>query len=158
MKYLKSINIWAFSLVFVLCGTQVMSQETQQADQDFSDDEYDQFVKINVEIIPVQQEAQGEMMEAITGEGMEVDRFQELAQAQQQGKLADTAEGTDELAKFNKAGQKVMQTQKDVQLEIQKAINENGMSVQQFQQFSMAYQQDPEVKARVDKLIAEEIN
>lgn len=158
MNYLKSIKIFALSLALVASGSFAFAQQLPQQNVEFSDEEYDKFVKINVEIIPMQQEAQGEMMEAITSEGLEVQRFQQLAQAQQQGSLSETAEGTEELEKFNKAGQKVLETQKEMQAEIQQSINENGMSMQKFQQFSMAYQQDPAVKQRVDKLISEEIN
>ena len=124
---------------------------------DFTDQQFDQFVEINLEIIPVQQEAQQDMVKAISSAGMEAERFQQLAQAQQAGTLKDKANDVDEITAFNQAGQKVMEIQQEMRLKMQEAINDSDMSMQTFQQFSMAYNQDQEVRSKVDQMLAAEM-
>lgn len=150
--------------VMILLGCNVYAQQIegqlpQEAPKasDFTDDEYNKFVDINVELIPIQQGVQDKMIAAIKDEGIEAQRFQELAQAQQQGSLTDASDDPDEIAKFNKAGQKVMEIQREVQTKAQNLIQEKELSVQKFQQISMAYNQNQEVRTKVDALISKKM-
>jgi TRAP-type mannitol/chloroaromatic compound transport system substrate-binding protein len=93
------------------------------------------------------------MVAAIADRGMEIDRFQLLAQAQQQGNITDVSEDPDEIAKFNEAGQEVMKVQQEVQQQLQQKIAENEMEVQTFQEMSIAYNQSPQVKEKIDSMI-----
>lgn len=152
MNYFKKI----FTLV-IWCLVIPISGSFAQSATDFTDQEYAEFVSINLEIIPVQQEAQQEMVKAISDAGLKPQRFQELVQAQRAGNLTDVIDSQEEVASFNVAGQKVLAVQKDMQMEIQESINESQMSMERFQEFSMAYNQSQEVKSKVDQLLAEEM-
>ncbi len=134
-----------------------MPQQAPEVNENFSDEEYEQFVQINTEVIPVQQEAQGKMIKAIEDKGLEVERFQQLAQAQQTGGLQDASDDAEEIAKFNEAGQEVMEMQKGIQEKVQEVIEDNGLGVQKFQEMSMAYNQSEKVRAKVDEMISEKM-
>ena len=121
--------------------------------EDFTDEEYEAFIKINMEVMPIQQEAEGDMMQAITDKGMDVQRFQELAQAQQSGKLTDVSQDPKEINAFNLAGQEVLEVQKKVQDQIKQKIEENDMDVQTFQQIYLAYDQSETVRGKIDNLL-----
>ncbi|WP_421879315.1 DUF4168 domain-containing protein [Marinoscillum sp.] len=156
MNYSKTTSVATLFLAFCLIGNASFGQQTAQ-NMEFSDKQYDQFVDINIEIIPLQQSAQKDMMQLISDGGMEAQRFQQLAQAQQSGTLKDVANGADEIATFNQVGQQVMEVQQEMRQDIQQTISESGMSLQTFQQFSMAYNQDQEVRSKVDELLAAEM-
>ena len=131
----------------------------QEVKEDFTDEQYETFVKINMEVIPIQQQAEGEMVEAITEKGLDVTRFQELAQAQQAGKITDVSEDPEEINAFNLAGQEVLEVQKKVQGEIKQKIADNEMDIQTFQQISLAYNQSEIVRGKIDQLLqAQEVN
>ncbi|UCS94122.1 DUF4168 domain-containing protein [Echinicola marina] len=155
INLLSIASVFAF-LFFALQGTAFAQGATK--DNNFTDEDYEKFVDINVAIIPVQQEMQGKMVKAIEDEGLEINRFQELARAQQSGNIQDASDDPAELAKFNQAGQKVMEMQKDVQVKVQEMIEEEALSVQKFQQISMAYNQDQKVKEKIDALMQEKMN
>ena len=109
--------------------------------------------------MPIQQAAEGDMMKAISDKGMEVERFQELAQAQQTGKLTDVSQDPEEINAFNLAGQEVLEVQKKVQDQIKQKIEDNDMDIQTFQQIYLAYDQSEVVRGKIDKLLqAQEIN
>jgi len=153
-KLSKVLALSAFSM-FLACG--VMAQEVPAVappvQEDFTEEEYKTFVKINQEVMPIQQQAEGEMMKVITDKGLDVNRFQELAQAQQTGKITDVSEDPEEISKFNLAGQEVLEVQKKVQGEIKQKIEDNNMDIQRFQQIAMAYNQSETVRNKIDKML-----
>lgn len=134
-----------------------MPQQAPEVNENFTDEEYEQFVDINTEVIPVQQEAQQNMIKAIESKGLEVERFQQLAQAQQTGSLTDASDDPEEIAKFNEAGQEVMEMQKGIQEKVQQVIEDSGLGVQKFQEMSMAYNQSETVRTKVDGMIAKKM-
>ncbi len=164
MNKLKTLKLFSFAFMaaFVMANIAVAQQQTlppnvqQGTQEDFSDEEIETFVKINKEIMPLQEDIQTDMVSTIEKEGMEVPRFQELAQAQQGGKLQEVTQDPKELEKFNAAGQKIMKLQENLQGEIEKVIDDNKMSPEKFEAIFMAYNINPEVKQKVDKLISED--
>ncbi|HSI77790.1 MAG TPA: DUF4168 domain-containing protein [Lunatimonas sp.] len=157
----KLLKVFSFSLLFVLSfavlgSAQQLPTEQPQVNENFTDEEYEQFVAINMDLIPLQQDADEKMMTAISDNGLEMERFQQLFQAQQQGKITDASEDPQEIAKFNEAGQQIMIVQEEANQEIQKKITDSGMEVQKFQEMSMAYQQSPKVKQKIDEMIQRE--
>lgn len=164
MNYSSLISkVFSLSIVFsALMISSVLGQQSMQPQmemkEDFTDKELKEFVKINVEMIPIQEKGQEDMVKTIEKEGLKVERFQELAQAQQAGKLTEVSGDPDEIAKFSQAGQKVLEKQQEVQLKVQEQIEKSELSEEKFQQIYMAYNQSDKVKAKVDELIAKEID
>lgn len=162
MNYSKSLKTLTLSIVcflffaFGAFAQQMTPPQAPPVQEDFSDSEIETFVKINKEIIPVQENIQTDMMSSIEKEGIKVDRFQQLAQAQQTGTLKDASDDPQELAAFNKAGQEVMKLQESLQSQIQEIIEKNEMPAEKFEAIYMAYNSNPEVKQKVDEMLAEE--
>lgn len=164
MNYSSLISkVFALSIVLsALLITSVLGQQSlppqMEINEDFTDKELKEFVKINLEMIPIQEKGQEDMLKAIEKEGLEVQRFQELAQAQQAGKLTEVSGDPDEIAKFSQAGQKVLDTQQEVQMKVQEQIVKSELSEEKFQEIYMAYNQSTKVKSKIDKMIGKEID
>lgn len=167
MKYFSLFKTLCFSSAFLLMlGINVNAQQqgtppqaqASEVNENFTDDEYRSFAKINLELIPLQESAQDQMVKAIEDEGLEVERFQELAQAQQNGSLKDVSNDVEELAKFNEAGQKVMEMQHEIQTQVQEVISNSDLSAEKFQEMYMAYNQSETVRSKVDEMIQEQID
>jgi hypothetical protein len=158
MSYSNLLKVFSFTLLFAVSFAisgiaQQLPTQQQQINENFTNEEYEQFVAINLDLIPLQQEADEKMMSAISDNGLEMERFQQLFQAQQQGNITDASEDPQEIAKFNQAGQEIMKVQEEANQEIQQKISDSGMELQKFQEMSMAYQQSPKVKQKIDELI-----
>ncbi|MCC5936013.1 MAG: DUF4168 domain-containing protein [Lunatimonas sp.] len=159
MSYSKLVNVFSFSMIMTLVvafsasAQQLPNPQQAPLKEDFSDAEIEKFVAINMEMIPVQQAAEAKMVAAIEEHGLEMQRFQQLFQAQQQGNITDVSEDPQEIAKFNEAGQQIMKVQEETNLEIQEMIVQSEMELQTFQEISMAYQQSPKIKEKVDRII-----
>jgi hypothetical protein len=106
-----------------------------------------------MDMMPIQQAAEAKMIDAIESAGLEIERFQQLFQAQQLGNITDASEDPQEIAKFNQAGQQIMKVQEEANQVIQQMILDADMQVQTFQEISTAYQQSPVVKAKVDQIL-----
>jgi len=159
MNHSKFIKIFSLSFIFSLAlavgvsAQQLPQQQQQQVTEDFSDEEIEKFVKINQEIMPIQEQMQGRMMETIEESGLEVERFNQLAQAMQQGNIKDVSDDPQEIAKFNQAGQKVMEMNQEIGEEYQKKMTAHKMDPERFQQIMIAYQQSEKVRSKVDSMM-----
>lgn len=161
MTYSKVLKVSFFSILFSICfafGTlaqQLPQGAQQQVNDNFSDEEYDQFVTINQSLAPMQAEVETKMVGILEDKGMEIPRFQELMQAQRQGNIMDASDDPEEIATFNEAGQEIMKVQQESQQKLQKHITDNGMEIEKFQEMSIAYNQSPKVKEKVDAKMEE---
>jgi hypothetical protein len=161
MIYSKLSKIFTLSLIFTFAlalgatAQQQMppQQQQQQVPTNFTDDEYEKFVKINQEIIPLQEEMQGKMIQSIEETGLDINRFNELAQAQQAGNIKEVSQDPEEIAKFNEAGQKIVEMNQEIGEAYQQKMDEHDMDQQKFQQMMMAYQQSEQVRAKVDSMM-----
>src|SRR5690554_8229500 len=90
MNYSKISKILSLTTILFAFALLVKAQEIPvpaEVKEDFSEEDYAKFVKINKELVPIQQEAEGEMVKAIADNDLDVERFQQLAQAQQSGDI-----------------------------------------------------------------------
>ncbi len=129
---------------------QMPMQAPATAPADYSDAELMQFAKAVQKVMDIQQESQGQMMASIEENEITVDRFNEmLMQGQQQGQ--DAIEATEEeLLAFNNAMNEVQQLQQQMQMDMMGAITDEGLDVEKYQGIMQAYEQNPEVKGKVD--------
>lgn len=163
MNYLKKFKISSLAVMAIcLMGTVSMAQqvtppETQiKTNENFSEEEIKTFVKINKEIMPLQENIQTDMISTVKENGLEVPRFQEMAQAQQSGKLTEVSSDPKELESFSKAGEKIMKLQQDLQVDIEEIIVKNEMSPEKFEAIYMAYNSNPEIKQKIDSLFSKD--
>lgn len=157
---IKSLTSFVFTFAFISVSVFAQQINPPQApiQENFSDEEIENFVKINKEIIPVQEKIQQDMVKSIQENGMELPRFQELAQAQSAGNLREVTEDLTEIEKFNKIGQEVVKLQQGMQIEVQEIIQESEMGQEKFNAIYMAYNSNPEIKEKVDQLLQQDQN
>jgi hypothetical protein len=160
MKNLIKALSFSFAMIVALptIAQQGLPPQQMQVNDDFTDEEYEEFVKVNVTLLPLQEESQTKMIRAIEGAGLKVERFQELAQAQQAGKLREVSGDENEISKFNQAGQQVIEAQQEMNTKVVEAISNSELSEERFQEMYMAYNQSEKVKTKVDEMIAKKID
>jgi len=153
---LLSKKLYSLILIFTMAASvafaQVPQQMPQQQEIDVSDGEINQFASVFVELQSMNQGVQQEMMSAVEEEGIEVQRFNQIMQAQQDpNREVDANE--EELQNFAKASQAVEQIQAKVQKEMEKVITKNDLTVQRYQQIMMAVRTDTELQQRLQQKI-----
>ncbi|MEX2379403.1 MAG: hypothetical protein WD530_01565 [Vicingaceae bacterium] len=127
-------------------------QQGQQAEApNISDEELKQFVAIAQELQVINQASQQKMMSAIEAEGMKVDRFTQIQQAQQDPNQESDATA-EEMKTFEAANKKLEEVQMSSQAEMTKKLEDAGLSQEWYQQTAMAIQSNQELMMRFQQL------
>ena len=161
MKFFKSISIALLAILFG-AGTmfaQVQQQQQQQmpdlpASSDVSDEEIEMVASAINELGPIQVEAQEKMQEAVEGEDITFERFQQMMMAMQNPQMADQVNITDEeMATLQTLQPTLMEIQSEADKKMVEKIESSGLTVERYQNIVMAAQQDEELRARVEALL-----
>lgn len=149
----------AFALIFAMASALVVvAQEpvqTQELKEDFQEKELDYFLNASSRINEIQMEAQGEMMKIIEKEGISVEKFNELAEAQRTPDSSATKPDPQEVESFQKAAEKINGMQQTVEGKMIKAVEDEGLEVETYMQIAHAYQQSPKVRGVLDEMMKE---
>lgn len=119
---------------------------------DFSDDELKSFVKANEKVMVIQSEGERKMIQAIEGEGLTLDRFNQILE-QQRDPQRGTETTPEELKSFNNAAQVILEENTRIEEEMADSIEKEGIDLETYKQIMVAYQQSPAVQSRVNKMI-----
>lgn len=120
--------------------------------EDFSDNELKSFVKANEKVTVIQMEAEQKMIKAIEGEGLTVERFNQILEQQRDPSRASET-SVEELQSFNNAAQVILEENTRIEKEMTSSIEEEGIDIETYKQIMVAYQQNPDVQSRVNKFV-----
>lgn len=146
------------SLLFVLAiGTaSVMAQNAplpqQQEKIEVSDAELTQFAEVFQKMRMMNQEVQKEMMAVVENEELELQRFNEIHQANMDpNKEIQTTEEEDQKYKAVVAEFEVIQP--EFQKKMEEVITESDLSMERYQQLAMALRSDAELQQRLQAIM-----
>jgi hypothetical protein len=125
----------------------------QQGTENISEADLKKFVNANQRAISVQRESEQAMMAVIQEERLSIDKFNEIAQAQHEQDIEQADATPEEIAAFNRAAHKIVEMQEDIQQQMVNAIEQEGLTIQQFEMIMMAYQHDKTVQAKVQAML-----
>ncbi len=128
--------------------------QQQNVKEDYSTGELQVFIEANREASAVQQQGQGKMISAIEEEGLDVNTFNTIMNAKQNPQ-EDVQVSDGDLQKFDKAVEKVMVIQQNLEAEVAHAIENAGMEVDKYEEIMLAYQSSPKVQEKVHKILNE---
>lgn len=157
LNKLKGAAVAVLALCSVTFGSSTFAQTTppaqQQVNADFSDAELKQFAEANTRLLEIQQATEKKMLAVLEEEKLSVEKFNEMAQAHHEQKLAEMEATPEEMAAFNKAAQRIMEMQPTMQQDVETAIQKDGMTLEQYEKIMLAYQQSPAVQEKVNQLM-----
>lgn len=149
MKIKKVVS--SLFLILALGVASVNAQNTQMPQQqkvEVNDAELTKFAQAFQKMRMANQEAQMKMMQIIKDKGMELQRFNEIHQAQQNpDNEADMT--ADEKAKYKEIVAELQALQPTFQKRMQDIISESGLSMERYQQVAMALRSDQELQQRL---------
>lgn len=159
MTIKKKVMSLMLAALFVMGGTAYaqqdqMMQQQQQQQKEYSDEEIDLFAEALVQVLPIQQEREAEMIEKIEENGMELDQFNQIAQQMQQGAQPEGV-SEDEMATFQKISEEIQSISMEMQEEVNKIITDAGISPAMYQEMITAYSSNPDTRQKVDQKLAE---
>lgn len=101
---------------------------------------------------PIQMETQEKVKTAVEEEDLSFERFQQMMMAMQNPQMAQQVNITEEERSIIQTLQPtLMQIQTEARQKMSATIQDNGLTMQRYQQIIMGAQQDPELMARVEE-------
>lgn len=144
----------AFFSLPVQAQFQMPPQEAPQIE--VSDEELELFIDASMNAQTVQMQSQQEMIAIVDEEGIEVNTYNEIMQAQQMGQSPeDIGVSESDLEKFERANEKIQEVEVRMERDLAQAVEDEGMEMERFQEINMAIQQDPELQQRAQQIIQE---
>lgn len=138
-------------LLISMIGIMSAFAQTDQKEE-VSAEELKQFASALQQVQTVNQQAQEKMVKTVEEEGMEVQRYNEIQQAQQDP--SQEAKVTDEeLKQYEVATQGLEKLQVQVQQEMQEKIIEEGLTVNRYQEIAATVQNDPELQQKIQEYL-----
>ncbi len=151
----------AFTLGLIGLSEAAFAQQTtppatQQAqpNANFTEVELQQFIDASERIMVLQQENEKNMLTILEEEKLDVNKFNELAMAYQEERIEEAEATAAEKEAFTKVAERIIELQPTVQAEVQRAIEQDGMSMEKYENIMMAYQEDPSVQAKIQSMLA----
>jgi hypothetical protein len=130
-------------LFFMMIGT-----STLMAQSDVTDKEIEQFSVTFQKMRMINQEAQKDLSEIITKEGMEIARFNTIHQAQMNPQ-AEADLTKEEEKQYDAIIEALNEMQLEFRKEMESMITESGLSVKRYEEIANKLQQDAQLQERV---------
>ncbi|HKJ69593.1 MAG TPA: DUF4168 domain-containing protein [bacterium] len=126
-------------------------QQQQAPSVEVNDEELETFSNALQTIQTIYEDAQPNMVAAIKEEGMEPNRFSQIAQSQQNPQ-SDLDVSDQEMQKFNSALTEIREIQSGIIEKQKTAVKEEGMSPERFQEILTAVRQDQQLQQRLQSM------
>lgn len=151
MFFTKKITLLILSMLFGIAGLTAQTVEKENV----TDDQLKKWAAAFKQVQTVDQQAQQNMITAVEESGMEVPRFIELQQAQTDPDTELKAEG-EEVALFTAASQKIQQIQQEAQQTMQVKIQDEGLTITEYQEVGAMIQSDPKLQEKLSEYMQAE--
>lgn len=151
---------WGLLIIGFVCllpaaaawGQDTIPEPSVTIREDFSDDELKSFVTANERVMAIQMEGEQKMIQAIEDEGLTLERFNQILEEQRDPR-AETESTQEELTSFNNAAQMILQENARIEQQMTASIEEEGIDIDTYKQIMLAYQQNPSIQNRVNKMV-----
>ena len=113
------------------------------------------FFDANQQISQLQRQTQERMAETVGQLDLTLERFNQIARANQIGALQGGAFTDDEINAFNQLGPQISQLQREQQMMITAILEERGFTTESYQEVLNEYRTDQELQGHVRELLRE---
>jgi hypothetical protein len=149
MHFLKSKTL---ATVFAFVGIMLFSLPSMAQRQKYNDEELKKFAKVLVDVITIQQQSQMQMIAVIEENEMSIQRFNQMMMESQE-KPIEQVEGTqEEKEAFANISVEIMGIQEQMEDQLIKSIEDEGLSIERYEEILTDYQADPELQQRIRQL------
>lgn len=130
-------------------------QQEPTAQTEVSDEELENFLEVSSELQEIQMGSQQEMIAVVEEEGLTVEKYNTIAEAEQMGQPTDELEdiSSEDLENYVEASTQIAEMEEELEPQLEEIITENGMEMDRFQEINRALQQDPALQQRIQQMM-----
>ncbi|MFW6224711.1 MAG: DUF4168 domain-containing protein [Bacteroidota bacterium] len=123
-----------------------------QAEEVVTDQELKQFASAFQQVQKIDQQSQQNMIKAVEKEGLDVQRFNEIQQAQQTPKQESDV-SDEEIKKYETVSKKIEIIQEQAQQKMQQVIKEEGLTLPRYQEISEAIKNNSDLQNKLQEYL-----
>lgn len=162
MKKLKNRWVAAITAVVIalLVGSAAMGQFSGMSDSSqneavttVTDKEVELFSEVNKKMVPLLEDAEKQITEAITRQKMTVERYMEIAMARQNPESKAAEATKQELAKLEEITKEAQTIDAKLQQKGNSMIKEKGLTPQRYDEIAVHIQNSPETQKKYNELM-----
>lgn len=127
----------------------------QPAPTEVSEGQLDSFANAYRAVQEIRQAAEPEMVAAVEASGLTVEEFMAIAQTQTSPEAAPTEIPTEQAEQFEAAAQGVIAIQEEARGEMTAAIQEEGLTVEEFEAIIAMAQEDPQLQEQIAERLSQ---
>ncbi|MFO7844332.1 MAG: DUF4168 domain-containing protein [Bacteroidales bacterium] len=147
----KIKKLTSLFLTLLVSSTFVFAQAPQTPqDTEVSDKELKTFASVFQQVQALDQKAQQDMVKAVQDEGLSVERFNEILQSEEDPSQ-DAKPTEEEKQQYENANKQIAGIQQKAQESMQKKIQDEGLSIQRYQEIAFAVQNSPELQEKLQQ-------
>lgn len=121
-----------------------------------SDEELEEWVDIFVEVQEINQQLQMQFQPIIQESGLDIQKFQEIMQAEEMGQPRDEIDASSsEMENYDEAMDQIMELQEEAEEEMVEFIEEEEMELDRYEEILIGINQDQELAERAEEIIME---
>ena len=141
-------------LLLMLIGSPAAFSQTEKS---VSEEEMKQFATSIQQVEIVNQQAQQEMVSVVEKEGLEVQRYNEMQQADMDPDREIDATG-EEMEKYDQATEELGKIHARTQEKMQESITEEGLTVDRYQEIATIISNDPEMQQKLREILQDQVD
>ena len=150
MRFIKKNQVFSIlALAFIV----LFSTPLKANPGGFTDDELEKFAGAVMQVMTIQQEGQGEMIGIIEEHGMTVERFNEIMMQAQEMPLEQVEATEEEKETYLEVIEMIDEIQIGLEEELVEAIEEEGLSIEKYEEIMQEYQQNPELQQLIQQML-----
>jgi hypothetical protein len=148
---LKIKKLTSLFLTLLLSSTFIFAQAPQvPQDTDVSDKELETFASAFQQVQALDQKAQQDMVKAVQDEGLSIERYNEILQSIEDPNQ-DANPTEEEQQQFDKVNKEIEVIQQKAQESMHKKIQDEGLSIERYQEIAFALQNSTELQEKLQK-------
>ena len=150
MRFIKKNQVFSIlALAFIV----LFSTPLKANPGGFTDEELEKFAGAVMQVMTIQQEGQGEMIGIIEEHGMTVERFNEIMMQAQEMPLEQVEATEEEKETYLEVIEMIDEIQIGLEEELVEAIEEEGLSIEKYEEIMQEYQQNPELQQLIQQML-----
>lgn len=155
MRFVFSAMLFALTLLVIQPVSVFADTDTPEEEPTFkfADETLLNFFDANQEISALQRETQEKISETVTQQGLTLERFNQIANANRIGALQGGAFTDDEINAFNVLGPQVSQLQREQQNLMTSLLEEKSFTTASYQEVLTEYRTNQELQGHVRELL-----
>ena len=137
--------------IILLSSVSIIAQtNSKEVSKKVSDSELASFAEVFKEVQEISQESQNKMVKAIQDEGLDLQRYNAIARAQQSGNKELEVSG-DEIEKIKAINSKLIEIESETKKTLEKKVSANNLTLERYQEIMGLVQNDEKLQIKLQE-------